>query len=218
MIRLLIADDHPLFREGVRAALGSSSEIEVVGEAADGRQAVQEARHLRPDVVLMDLSMPKLGGLEAIREITASLEDTKTVVLTMLEDDDSLFAAVQAGARGYVLKGADREEIKRTIVAVAQGDVVFGPGVASRVLGSLKAPSGTEKLFPQLTDSERAVLELVVEGLGNREIATRLHLGYKTVRNYVSNVLSKLGAADRMQAAGIAREAGMRPRPGSYGR
>ena len=209
-VRVLIVDDHPIFRDGLRSALDSRPEVEVVGEAADGHAAVVESTRARPDVVLMDLSMPG-GGLEAIRALGAVEPPPAVLVLTMHEDDDSLLAAVRAGAAGYLLKGADRDHIIRSVEAVARGEAVFGPGVAARVLAHVGRSGGLRATppFPQLTSREHEVLDLVAQGLGNQAIARRLFLSDKTVRNMVSTVVSKLQASDRGDAIARARARGL---------
>jgi DNA-binding NarL/FixJ family response regulator len=204
-IRVLVVDDHPVYRDGLVTALAQAPSIEVAGTAADGDAAVAEAARLSPDVVLMDLHMPGVNGIEATRRIGPACA---VLVLTMLEDDGSLFAAMRAGARGYLLKGAGRAEIERAVLAVAAGEVVFSAGVAGRVLAFFAAPP-TETPFPQLTDREREVLDLVARGLTNGEIARRLVLSAKTVRNHVSNVFAKLQVAGRAEAVARARDAGL---------
>ncbi|MEU6726319.1 response regulator transcription factor [Nonomuraea wenchangensis] len=211
--RVLLADDHPVYRDGLRMMLHSTGEAEVVGTAADGEEAVAEAVRLSPDVVVMDLRMPRLDGVAATERITAGCPGTHVLVLTMHEDDESVFAAMLAGARGYLLKGADQTEILRAITAVASGEVIFGPALAERVtryfarLATLRPP--VEKPFPQLTAREREILDLIATGLSNRLIAERLSLSPKTVRNNVSNVFAKLQVADRAQAIIQARQAGL---------
>lgn len=208
--RVLIADDHPLFRDGMRGLLDSVAETEVVGEAATGDEAVAQALELRPDVVLMDINMPGLNGIGATREILGEDPNIGVLVLTMLEDDDSVFAAMRAGALGYLLKGAGQEEILRAIRAVANGEAIFGPGVARRVMGLFadEKPEAPEA-FPGLSEREREVLVLIARGRGNAEISRELFLSLKTVQNHASNVFRKLRVADRAQAAIRAREAGL---------
>lgn len=209
-IRVLIADDHPVFRFGLRALLETEDDIEVVGEATTGAQAVALAAELKPAVILMDLNMPELSGLDATRRILEIHPDTGILVITMF-DDDSVFAAMRAGARGYVLKGAEGEETVRAIRAVANGEVIFSPAVAARVVQFLAQPPQTDAglPFPELTSREREVLDLMAEGLTNTAIAGRLVLSPKTVRNHVSNIFGKLQVADRTQAIIRAREAGL---------
>ena len=211
MVRVLLVDDHPVFRHGMRSLLEAVPEIEVVGEGRDGSEAVDLAARLRPDVVVMDLNMPGLDGVAATREICAAQPDTGVLVLTMFEDDDSVFAAMRAGARGYLVKGADSPEVLRAIEGVAAGDAIFGPSVAQRVLGYLTRPlsSRDERLFPDLTPREREVLELIAAGSGNAAIAQRLFLSPKTVRNNVSSIFVKLQVADRAEAIVRARRAGL---------
>jgi DNA-binding NarL/FixJ family response regulator len=209
-LRVLIADDHPMFLRGLEAVLASTPGLCLVGEATTGRQAVDLAREQRPDVVLMDLHMPDVSGIDATRLITQQRPATAVIVLTMASDDDSVFAAVRAGARGYLLKGVDEEELLRVIRAVVDGEAVFGPGVAQRVLGFLTAAPTRmqDRSFPQLTDRERQVVELLAQGLANHAIATRLGLRPKTVMNYVSNVFAKIHVADRAEMIVRAREVG----------
>jgi DNA-binding NarL/FixJ family response regulator len=209
-ISIVIAEDHPVFRDGLRALLTSVDDTRIVGEASSGTDAVELAAALQPDVVLMDLRMPGLDGLEATRRIVATSPHVAVLVVTMFEDDESVFAALRAGARGYLLKGADQHEILRAIRAVASGEAIFGPDVARRLIAFF----GTQRshgplVFPELTEREREVLELIAQGHNNQVIAQRLVLSPKTVRNHVSNVFSKLQVADRAEAIVRAREAGM---------
>ncbi len=208
---VLVVDDHPLYREGLVTAMSAMPGVTVAGEAADGETAVRLAAELLPDVVVMDLHMPGLNGIEATRRITADRPGTAVLVLTMLDGDDSVFAAMRAGARGYLLKGADRAEIARALTGVAHGEVVFSAGIASRVLAFFAAgpPRAALTPFPELTDREREVLDLVARGLTNAEIARRLVLSGKTVRNHVSNVFAKLRVAGRAEAVAQARDAGL---------
>jgi DNA-binding NarL/FixJ family response regulator len=207
-VRVLLADDHPIFREGLRTALAASAELDLVGEAGDGAQALELVTALRPDVVLMDLTMPGMSGLEATRLIRAREDPPAVLILTMHEDDESLFAAVRAGAAGYLLKDAGRDHLVRSVLAVAAGEAVFGPGVAPRVLAAMRGPAAAAP-FPELTEREREILDLVARGLGNQAIARRLYLSDKTVRNAVSMVLGKLQAADRGEAIARARAVGL---------
>lgn len=210
-IRVLVVDDHPLYREGLAGAIATMPGKEVVGEARDGAEAVRLALELTPDVVVMDLHMPAMNGVDATRAITTELPGVAVLVLTMLEGDDSVFAAVRAGAKGYLLKGADRAEIARSLEAVAHGEVVFSSSIAQRVLGFFAGKPGAMSAapFPELTDREREVLDLVARGLTNAEIARRLFLSDKTVRNHVSNVFAKLHVAGRAEAVARARDAGL---------
>ena len=216
-LRVVVVDDHPLYREGLVTALGAMPEVEVVGEAGDGREAVRIATDLLPDVVVMDLHMPDVNGIEATRRLAAEAPSVAVLVLTMLEGDDSVFAAMRAGARGYLLKGADRAEISRALQGVAHGEVVFSAGIASRVLAFFAAGPGAAAAqldpFPGLTDREREILDLVARGLTNAEIARRLVVSDKTVRNHVSNVFAKLQVAGRAAAVARARDAGLGTAP-----
>jgi DNA-binding NarL/FixJ family response regulator len=211
VVRVVIADDHPTFRRGLAALLASVPDIEVVGEAADGESAVAQTRALSPDVVLMDLSMPGLGGVEATRRIVADAPATAVLVVTMLDDDDAVFAAMRAGARGYVVKGQDTDDVLRAIRSVARGDAVFGPAVAGRVLSYLTRPLSARDPIqvPELSDRERDVLEQLARGSTNSEIARALVLSPKTVRNHVSSIFSKLQVAGRAEAVERARAAGL---------
>lgn len=209
-ISVLLADDHGVFLDGLRAILSVAPEMEVIGEAMDGRAAVDLATRYSPDVVVMDLGMPVLNGVEATRLIAGRLPNTAVLVLTMYEDDEALFAALRAGARGYVLKGAAGQDVIAAIRAVHEGEAVFGKGVADRVLGFFRVQrEAAPRAFPELTDREHEVLGLIADGLGNQEIARRLQLSQKTVRNHVSNVFAKLHVAERAKAAQEARAAGL---------
>ncbi|OHV28778.1 response regulator [Pseudofrankia sp. EUN1h] len=209
-MRVLVVDDHPLFREGLTIAIETMPDVEVVGEAGDGDEAVEATGRLAPDIVVMDLHMPGTNGIDATRRIVGAHPGVAVLVLTMLDGDDSVFAAMRAGARGYLLKGADRQEIARALRAVAAGEVVFSAAIASRVLAWF-ASGGRAPLapFPELTDREREILDLVARGLTNPAIARRLHLSDKTIRNHVSNVFTKLQVADRAEAVARARDAGL---------
>ncbi|REF00435.1 response regulator transcription factor [Thermomonospora umbrina] len=215
--RVLVADDHPVYRDGLRMMLASTGAVEVVGTAADGAEAVELAGRLEPQVVVMDLQMPRLDGIEATRRIVGARPGTGVLVLTMHEDDESVFAAMLAGARGFLVKGADQQEILRGITAVAGGEVIFGPALAGRVtayfarLAAASRPGPAGRPFPQLTERERQVLGLLAAGLTNGQIADRLGLSPKTVRNNVSTVFGKLQVADRAQAVLRGREAGLAP-------
>jgi len=207
---VLVVDDHPVYREGLAALLSSVPGLVVVGTAADGLAAVRVAREVQPDVVVMDVQMPGLDGIEATRQITAEQPSVGVVVLTMSEDDGTVFSAVRAGARGYLLKGADQEEVVRAITMVAAGGAVFGAALARRIAEFFAAgPTGPAPAFPQLTSREREVLDLVAAGRSNSQIAAALYLSPKTVRNNVSNVLAKLQVADRAEAIIRARDAGL---------
>lgn len=209
MIRVVLADDHPVVRAGLAALLTSLDGIEVVGVAATGREAVREVITMRPDVAVLDLQMPDLDGFAATRELARSAPDVAILALTMFEDDDSVFAAMRAGARGYLVKGAEQEEIARAIQAVAAGEAIFGPGVARRMLGFFSAPPPAAEPFPDLTTRERQILDLLAAGLSNSAIADRLDLASKTVANNVSAIFTKLGIADRSAAIVQARNAGL---------
>lgn len=207
--RVLIADDHPLFRSGLRAIVDSSDDMTVVAEAENGAEAVELATTHQPDVILMDLHMPVLGGIEATRQVLSQSPDMRVLVLTMIERDDAVIAALRAGARGYLVKGSDREEVLRGIRAVAAGDAIFSSGVADRLAPLLASKPATSQAFPNLTDRERQVLEQVARGLTNSQIATALGISLKTVRNNVSNVFTKLEVSGRAQAVAKARDAGI---------
>ena len=209
-IRVLVADDHPVFRFGLKALLANAPEMEVVGEARDGEEALALAARLQPDVIIMDLNMPGVHGLEATRRILQISPHIGILVITMF-DDDSIFAAMRAGARGYLLKGAEPEETLRAIRAVASGEAIFSPTIARRVIDffSRRQPNTPALIFPELTEREREVLALIGRGLNNNAIAERLALSPKTVRNHVSNIFSKLQVADRAQAIIRARDAGL---------
>jgi len=218
-IRVVIADDHPVFRDGLRGILSSADGVEVVAEAGTGEEAVQAAASHQPDVVVMDLHMPDLNGIEATRRILHESPHVGVVVLTMFEDDASVFAAMRAGARGYLLKGADKEEILRAIHAIGSGEAIFGPTIARRVIEYFSAPqvAGPPQAFPELTAREREILDHIAQGLNNDTIARKLYLSPKTVRNHVSNIFAKLQVADRAQAIVRARDAGLGQKPGGSG-
>ena len=211
MLRILIADDHPVFRYGMRALLGTMPDVEVVGEATTGDEVIQVAETLHPDVVLMDVHMPGLNGIEATRAIMRTLPQARVLVVTMFEDDTSVFAAMRAGARGYVLKDAEQGEIVRAIQAVGHGEAIFSPAIASRVIAFFAAPYAVapKALFPTLNDREREILALMATGATNDDIAQQLIVTQKTVSNYVSSILSKLHVVDRAQAVIRAHEAGL---------
>ncbi len=210
-IRVLIADDHPFYREGVRTMLSVAPEIEIVGEAANGDETIAQAESLQPDVILMDLKMPGLNGIEATRRILHTSPHIGVLVLTMFEADESVFAAMRAGARGYLLKDVGQEELVRAVKAVNRGEAIFSPAIAERLIHYFAAlrPTPADLAFPELTDREREILQLIAQGHGNAEIAERLVLRTKTVQNHVSNIFSKLQVADRAQAIVRAREAGL---------
>ena len=210
-ISILICDDHAHFRDGLRALLETSTEVEVVGEAPDGATAVDASLALQPDVVLMDLTMPGIGGIEATRQLLAASPHIRVLVLSMVSDDDSVFAALQAGARGYLLKGARKAEILRAVRAVASGEAIFDAAIASRLINYFAAPPPAATPFPQLTSREVEILRLLTEHLTNPEIADRLGLTTKTIRNHVSNIFSKLQVASRAEAISTARQAGLGP-------
>lgn len=209
-LHVLVVDDHPMFRAGLMMALAHTDGIEVVGTATDGMEAVQLAGSLQPDVVVMDLDLPRLHGVEATRRVVAESPHIAVLVLTMFDDDDSVFAAMRAGARGYLLKGSDQEDIARAVQALGRGEAIFGPTVARRIIDffAKPRPAGEPPAFPQLSAREREVLDLVAGGRSNQAIAARLVLSHKTVRNH-PNIFSKLQVADRAQAIVLAREAGL---------
>ncbi len=228
-IRVLIADDHVFYREGVRALLNNVPDVQVLGEAATGEEVIARATELHPDIILMDLKMPGLNGIEATRRIMQMQPEIGILVITMFDDDDSVFAAMRAGARGYLLKDADREELVRAITAVWRGEAIFSPAIAQRMIQyfSIARPSGgspqrdgsgqTNGAFSELTEREREILDLIAQGYNNNAIANQLVLSIKTVQNYVSNILSKLQVVDRSQAIVRARQAGYgqeKPGPG----
>ena len=214
-IKVLIADDHAFYREGVRAFLINTTNIEVVGEAGNGEEAITKAIELVPDVILMDLKMPGMNGIEATRRIHESDSKIGVLVLTMFDDDDSVFAAMRAGARGYLLKDADKDEVVRAIVAVERGEAIFSPAIAQRMIqyfsAAPTASSGRKQPgeFAELTERELEILNLIAKGDNNNTIANKLSLSIKTVQNYVSSILTKLQVADRSQAIVRAREAGL---------
>ena len=221
-IRILIADDHLFYREGVRTLLKGVADVEIVGDATSGDEAVAQAATLQPDIVLMDIKMPGLNGIEATRHIRQNHSRIGVLVVTMFDDDETVFAAMRAGARGYLLKDADREELLRAVSAVYRGEAIFSPAIAERMVqyfaslaGQASAPSraiagssGSARPFPELTEREREVLELIAQGHSNPAIAERLVLSVKTVQNHVSSILSKLQAVDRAQVIVRARDAG----------
>ncbi|HVV30587.1 MAG TPA: response regulator transcription factor [Mycobacteriales bacterium] len=212
-VRVVIADDHPMFRDGLRVALGAEPGIEVVAAVGSGADAVVAAAQQQPDVVVMDVHMPDLNGIDATRRIVAESPHIGVLVLTMFDEDESVFQAMRAGARGYLLKGADQADIVRAVRAVAHGDAIFGPALAQRLIGYFAPGRGPAVPFTVLTDREREVLELVARGRSNTEIARDLFVSPKTVRNHVSNIFAKLQVSDRAQAIVRAREAGLGENP-----
>lgn len=207
-IRVLLVDDHPAFRAGLTALLAPVQEITIVDEVASGEQALAVIHRVQPDVVLMDLTMPGMGGAEATERILRDHPHVRVLVLSMSDDDASVFAALRAGARGYVVKGARRAELSRSIQAVAAGEAVFGPAIAGRLIGYFSGPSRREQSLPELTPREREILTLMTSRLSNPQIAERLGLSQKTVRNHASNIFAKLHVADRASAVNRARESG----------
>ncbi len=210
-IHVLIADDHAVFRWGLRTILGSEPDMEVVGEAATGQEVLERAAELRPDVILMDIQMPQVNGIEATRRIREADPQAGVVVLTMFEDDESVFSAMRAGARGYVLKGAPPSELLRVVRAVGEGEAHFGPEIAKRLMDFFSAPKRTspEEAFPELTAREVEILDLIALGHSNAKIAARLFVSPKTVANHLSHIFTKLQVADRAHALIRAREAGL---------
>ena len=208
MIRILIADDHPVFRFGLRALLQAEAGMGVIGEATTGEEAIVRAAELAPDIILMDINMPGINGIEATRRILAQQPHLGILVITMF-DDDTLFAAVRAGARGYLLKGAEGDETLRAIRAVAHGEAIFSPTIAERLMVFFATTKAASQPFPDLTPREREILALLAQGYTNQEIAERLVISPKTVRNQVSTIFDKLQVADRAQAIIKAREAGL---------
>ncbi|HET9301680.1 MAG TPA: response regulator transcription factor [Propionibacteriaceae bacterium] len=211
-IRLVVVDDHMVFREGLRALLGRVDEIDIIGEAATTQEAIEVTENLRPDVVLMDLHLPGGGGEVATTTILTAHPEVAVLVLTMHSDDAHLRHALNAGARGYLLKDAEPDAIIRAIVAVSEGQAIFDPGIAARVIAATGAPQA-ERPFPVLTEREHEILDRLARGLRNDAIAARMGISIKTVQNNVSTILLKLGATDRAQAVALARDAGMGQRP-----
>lgn len=215
-IKVMIADDHVFYREGVRALLGNVPEVEVVGEASKGDDAIVNASELHPDVILMDLKMPGMNGIDATRRIHEAYPDIGVLVITMFDDDDSVFAAMRAGARGYLLKDADKDEVVRAIIAVKKGEAIFSPAIAQRMIQyfsasrlSTSSKKNSSDEFAELTERELEILDLIAGGHNNLLISNKLSLSIKTVQNYVSSILTKLQVADRSQAIVRAREAGL---------
>ena len=211
-LRILIADDHPLFRKGMRTLLTATAETEVIGEATTGQEVIELAATLQPDVILMDLQMPGVNGIEATRQILQTSPHIRILVITLFEDDASVFSALRAGARGYVLKDTKEEEMVRAIRAVGSGEAIFSPSIATRLMDFFAAPRPAvpKEIFPTLTEREREILQLIARGSTNHDIARQLVLSVKTVNNYVSNIFSKLQVADRTQAIIRARDAGLK--------
>ena len=209
--QVLVVDDHYVFRYGMGAMLANAPDFEVIGEAESGEEAVEKSIGMKPDIVLMDLQMPGMNGIEATRRIVQFNTQVSVVVVTMFGDDDSVFAAMRAGARGYVLKGANGTEVMKVLRAVANGEAHFGPEIARRIMGffSSSRSAPPSEAFPELTTREAEVLDLLAQGLNNQNIARRLYLSQKTVRNHVSSIFLKLRVADRAQAIVRAREAGL---------
>ncbi len=210
-LRVLIADDHPVFRDGIRALLEATAGVLVVGEATTGEEAVALAGQLAPDLILMDVGLPGINGIEATRRIVAARPETRVLVVTMFEDDANVFAALRAGAGGYILKDATKEEIRRAVQAVGHGEAIFGATVAARVMAAFAQPrpASAPRPFPELTTREHDILALIARGWSNGRIADHLSLSGKTVSNYVSNILGKLQVTARAEAAERAREAGL---------
>lgn len=215
LLSVLIVDDHPVFRKGMRALLTTLDDIEVVGEATSGAQAIELAERLQPDVILMDIQMPDMNGIEATRRIVSDSPHIRVLIVTMFEDDASVFNALRAGARGYVLKDAADEEMARAIRAIGSGEAIFSPAIVPRLIEffSAQRPAVPRELFPQLTEREREILQLIAQGRSNAQIAQQLTLSAKTVSNYISNIFSKLQVADRAQAIVRARDAGLAREP-----
>lgn len=210
-LRILIADDHPLFRDGIRLMLSTAPDMELIGEATSGDEAVRLAIELQPDVILMDIKMPGINGIEATRQIMQTAPHIRILIVTMFEDDASVFTTMKVGARGYVLKDADKEDMLRAIRSVGRGDAIFSAEIASRLSnlfssGNLTVP---KEQFPALTTREREILHLMVQGASNAEIADLLSLTSKTIANYISNIYSKMQVVDRDEAILRAREAGL---------
>lgn len=207
---ILIAEDEPTFRSGLHVLLRSVAGLELVGDAGTGAEAIHLAAKLQPDIILMDINLPLVNGIDATRQILATSPHIGVLMLTMFEDDDSIFTALRAGARGYLLKGALKAEILRAITAVSSGEVIFGAAIARRMIRYFTGLKPAESaVFPDLTDREREVLGLIAQGVNNAEIARRLTITGKTVRNYISNIFAKLQVADRAEAIIKAREAGL---------
>jgi DNA-binding NarL/FixJ family response regulator len=208
-LRVLVVEDHPLFRKGVVALLEAVPDFAVAGVAVSGEEAIARAAELHPDVVLMDLQLPGMSGIEATRAIVTADPDIRVLVLSLFEDEESVFLALRAGARGYVLKDADEDELTGAVRAVSRGEAIFSQAVAGRVLAFFAQDRPAPKVFPALTDREREILALIAQGRANPAIARTLFLSTKTVANYVSAIFAKLQVADRAEAMIRAREAGL---------
>lgn len=210
-MRVLIADDHPMFRHGLATLLEAQSDMQVIGEAASGAEVIMQAEALQPDVILMDIRMPEINGIEATRRILHISPHIRILIVTLSEDDASLFAAMRAGARGYILKDTPKDALLRAVRAIGRGEAIFSPAMATRLIDYFAAPRppAPPQAFPDLTEREREILDLIARGLNNVEIAARLVLSHSTVRNYVSNIFSKLQVLDRAQAIVRARDAGL---------
>lgn len=210
LVNVLIVDDHPIFRKGLRALIDSHPQLQLAGEATSGPEAVRLAAEVCPDLILMDLQMPGGDGIGAIRQIIAVQPESRILVVTMFDDDESVFAAMRAGARGYVLKDTDDEELSRALLAVGHGEAIFSAAIAGRMMRFFEQrPPAAQIAFPELSESERKVLQLIAQGENNQTIADQLALSPKTIRNYISNIFSKLQVADRAQAIVKARDAGL---------
>lgn len=210
-VRVMVADDHEIIRTGIRTLLASTQEAEIIGETVNGQETVSQALALQPDVILMDVQMPDMNGIEATRRIHNASPQISIIIVTIFEDDDTVFSAMRAGARGYILKGTDQAELLRAIQAAASGEALFSPGIANRMIGyfSRLENSADQQAFPELTEREREILTLIASGMNNTQITERLVLSQKTIRNHISNIFSKLQVADRAEAIVRAREAGL---------
>ena len=208
-LRVFVVDDHPVVRRGLRTLIDSLPDVEVVGEAATGEEAITAVPAAEPDVVVMDLNLPGINGIEATRRLVNDAPHLGVLVLTMFEDDDSVFAAMRAGAKGYVLKGADQEDLARAVLAVGRGEAIFGPTIAARITRFFAGQTTSVAPFPELTEREREILELLARGHSNIEVSRHLGLSAKTVRNHGSNIFTKLQVTDRTNAVIRAREAGL---------